>query len=445
MTHLKKYFYVYIFIIIAIFNSFIQIGIIEDGSHHLIEALLADNPVLGHEGFSNFPFNSRMFPTYLPHIFVGYSAFLGITSINFLVSLFTFIVYFSPIIFLLFVFFNIPDEKKENFEIILLSFLICFLFMEYHVWTENINTGLFLWVLFVIYYYVDFKKLTTLNIVSLLAYSFFAISSHPMAIAFILPFLFFGIKKLICTQNLSNKNKSVVIISFCLLFFALIFNLYYLFYPIALPDDYFKFKVFINKQFLVFTISIFFILIISFIGKNKISKRFFVILSLILFYSLIFKVDSSMGYPYRTLGFYMPLFFMLFIVFKDSFNLQLNYKYLKITNIVLVIIILVNSINTGIVWNKSLNNIKKYTDNVSFIDFSEYLSVIPEIHHKASVIPIYLIVTHKNNCDLKIDLQQYKNVEYNMVPSTINRLKENKNKLSEFNINTDKIVIENKN
>jgi hypothetical protein len=61
------------------------------------------------------------------------------------------------------------------------------------------------------------------------------------------------------------------------------------------------------------------------------------------------------------------------------------------------------------------------------------------------MISIYLIVTHKNNCDLKIDFQQYKSIEYNMVPSTINRLKENKNKLSKFNINTDKIVIENKN
>lgn len=445
MTHLKKYFYVYIFIIIAIFNSFIQIGIIEDGSHHLIEALLADNPISGHEGGTTFPFNSRMFPTYLPHIFVGYAAFLEITNINVLVSLFTFIVYFSPIIFLLFAFFNIPNEKKENFEIILLSFLICFLFMEYHVWTENINTGLFLWILFVIYYYVDFKNMSKLNSVSLLLFSFIIISSHPMVVVFVLPFIFFGLKKFINTYNMDIKKKFVIITSFCLLFCAFVFNLYYLFYPIALPDDYFKFENFINKQFLVFLFSVFVILAVAIFNEKKPLKILFYAFICVLFYNLIFKVDGSFGYSYRTLGFYVPLFFMLFIVFKDRLNLKLNYKFLKITNIVLVTIILFNSINTGIVWNKSLNNIKKRTDNVSFIDFSEYLSMLPKIHHKASMISIYLIVTHKNNCDLKIDFQQYKSIEYNMVPSTINRLKENKNKLSKFNINTDKIVIENKN
>lgn len=444
MTHLKKYFYVYIFIIIAIFNSFIQIGIIEDGSHHLIEALLADNPILGHEGFSTFPFNSRMFPTYLPHIFVGYAAFFGITNINFLVSLFSFIVYFSPIIFLLLVFFNIPTEKKENFEIILLSFLICFLFMEYHVWTENINTGLFLWILFVIYYYVDFKNMSKLNSVSLLFFPFIIISSHPMVVAFVLPFIFFGVKKFINTYNMDIKKKIVIITSFCFLFCAFIFNLYYLFYPIALPDDYFKFKIFINKQFIVFIFSVFVILTVAIFNEKKLLKILFYAFVCVLFYDLIFKVDGSFGYSYRTLGFYVPLFFMLFIVFKDRLNLKQNYKFLKITNIVLVTIILVNSINTGFIWNKSVNNIKKHTDNESFIDFPEYLSMLPEIHHKASMIPIYLIVTHKNNCDLQIDLQQYKSIEYNMVPSTINRLKENKNKLSRFNINTDKIVIENK-
>lgn len=439
---LKKYFCIIVLVVIAVFNSFIQIGIIEDGSHHILDAILSDNCIVGHEGFLSFPFNSRMFPTYLPHISVGLAKNFNVYDINVLSSIFTFVVYFAPIIFLLFILFNIPKNKKENFEIILSSFLVCFLFMEYHIWTENINTGLFLWILFVIYYYIDFDKLSKFNIFSVLIFSFFVISSHPMAIAFVLPFILFGAKKLFSTKNIDVARRIVIIISLCLLVCALIFNLYYLFYPIAFPDDYFKFKVFCNVQFIVFAVSICSVLVLS-CFNNKLSKVLFILFSFIILCSLIFQVDSSIGYPYRTLGFYVPIVFMLFIIFKDRCNININYNYFKILNCVLVLVILCNSISIGIRWTKKTNYIKQSWQEQSSIELSKCSSMISTLHHKASLPTIFLILTHENNQNLIIDLRKYKNKEYLLLPSTVSLLKENKNKLSKFGINCDKIVVTN--
>lgn len=436
---LKKYFYFILLLIIIAFNSFTKIGIIEDGNHHLLDAVLTDNCIVGHEGFSGFPFNSRMFPTYLPHICVGLAKILNIYDIDVLSSLFTFVVYFVPIILLIFILLNIPKNKKENFEIILLSFLICFLFMEYHICTENINTGLFLWVLFVIYYYVDFDKLSKFNIFSILFFSFVVISSHPMVIAFSLPFILFGMKKLFVTTNIDIKRKLIVVTSLCLLLYTFAFNLYYLYFPIALPDDYFSFKVFLNFQFIIFLFSIISILTLSFFN-GSLSKKLFVLFLCIILYVSVFKIKSSIGYSYRTLGFYIPIMFMLFIIFKDRYKLSINYKYLKILNYILIVIILCNSIYIGLIWNTKINYLKEYSQKYATINFDNYLNMLPNVHHKSSLLMLFLMITHKNNSTLIIDLKKYSHKDYVLLPGSIELLKNNRNKLTKFNINTDKII-----
>ena len=134
--------------------------------------------------------------------------------------------------FLFIIYLNIPEYKREIFEIILLSFLICINFMIYQIWTENFITGLFLWIVFVIYYYIDFDKLSKINLISLIVFSLCLISSHPMTAVFALPMIIFAIIKQYNTKNISNSTKFCLAISYILLFIAFVFNLYFIINPI---------------------------------------------------------------------------------------------------------------------------------------------------------------------------------------------------------------------
>ena len=124
------------FLFIAIFNAFMNIGIIEDGCHHFWEALIAENIWTGHEGTSSFPFNSRYFPSLIQHLSVGILVLLGITNIKIILFIFTLTSYLLPILILLLIYLNIPKHKRNCFEIILLYFLTCMNFTMIEVFLE---------------------------------------------------------------------------------------------------------------------------------------------------------------------------------------------------------------------------------------------------------------------------------------------------------------------
>ncbi len=199
------------FLFIAIFNAFMHIGIIEDGYHHFWEALLAENIWIGHDGTTAFPFNSRYFPSLIQHFSVGILVLLGVTNIKILLFVFTVTSYLLPVIILLIIYLNIPREKKNCFEIILLYFFTCMNFMIYQIWTENFLTGLFLWVIFVIYYYNDFDRLSKFNLLTLVLFSICLISSHPMTAVFVVPMIIFAIIKQYRTKNISSSTKAILI------------------------------------------------------------------------------------------------------------------------------------------------------------------------------------------------------------------------------------------
>lgn len=347
---------------ISVINSSRNIGLIEDGVHHFWEAVTSGNIWIGHEGFYNFPYNSRFFPSILSHLATGLAVKAGILNIGVLLYLFTMISYLSPLLFLVIIYLNLPENKKEYFDIILLSFLICVTFMIYQIWTENLITGLFLWIIFVIYYYTDFKKLSYINIFSLLIFPVAAVSSHPMVAVFIPVLLIIGIKKYINNKNLSLSAKIILIYSFILLIFAFIFNCYYILHPIfAATNEYLQGGVFYGIKMLRLCISVLLILFITVKIKNvknsKIYNFLYIIACVNIFDDILFNIQSSDGYTYRTLGFYSVLVFMIFLIFFKNIK---NTVYIKIINIVMLSLLLANSVQYTRIWDKYLSDVNRH-------------------------------------------------------------------------------------
>lgn len=423
---------------VATINSFMYIGLLEDGHHHFWEALTSRNIFLGHEGFSHFPFNSRYFPTILNHLSVGLSVALGIISIKSLLFIFTFVSYITPAFVLIIIYLNIPDDKKNAFEIILLSFLMCLVYMIYQIWTENLITGLFVWVVFVIYYYSNFNNLSKFNIISLILFSTMIISSHPMAAVFSPILIVTGIIKYFNTKNLKPSTNIAITSSFILLFFALLFNIYFIIHPIFPINDYLSLKIFKNINFIFFLISVLFILYLSFSKQGKVKCQSctisFFILCALLVNILTFNVRTSIGFVYRVLGFYLPLFFIILILITEKLKLSVKTINIKILNIVLCFIILTNSFHYGISWKEYINSLEHDITKSKKANITEVMKY--HIYQQYSLPFILIFIPSlSNNKNLKKYLPVYFFEE--SVHEIINR----KKSLKKFNIDIDDIIL----
>jgi len=426
------------FLFVAVFNAFMNIGIIEDGCHHFWEALIAENIWTGHEGVNTFPFNSRYFPSLMQHLSVGVLALLGVTKIKILLFVFTLVSYLLPPVILLFIYLNIPKNKKNSFETILLYFLTCMNFMIYQVWTENLFTGLFLWIIFVIYYYNDFDKLSKFNLISLIVFSTCLISSHPIAAVFIVPMIIFAIVKQCKTKNISCSTKNILILSYIFLFIAFVFNLSFIIKPIYPKEDYFLFEFFKEPAFKSFFTSLIIVLIISLINNKKLKYVFCFITVLLCFVILNFmflEIKSSSGYMYRVLGFYVPLFLMSFILFKDFFKLVMDYNYIKIINVLLIFIFVFHSVHYGLLWNKYLIDVKNIITTNEKIDFLNISKI--ELFH-FHTLPYDLIFI-----PALFNVEQYCKIvvsENSLLYGHTKKIKRYEDRLAKFNIKADNFI-----
>ena len=95
-------------------------------------------------------------------------------------------------------------------------------YLQHFILSESFLTGLFIWIVFVIYFYIDFNKLSVFNSVSLIIFSVFLISSYPSVTVFIPIMLFFAVIKYLRTKNITKINHIVLIMSFFILIFAVI-------------------------------------------------------------------------------------------------------------------------------------------------------------------------------------------------------------------------------
>ncbi|MDD5022445.1 MAG: hypothetical protein PHR82_10015 [Endomicrobiaceae bacterium] len=357
---------------VAVFHSFMYSGLIEDGAYRFFEALTSENFLVGMSGSERIPYNVRYFPSILSHASVGFSLhYLGIFNIKYLLQIFTFFSFFKFLIVLVVIYFNLPRNKKEIYEVILLSSLITFTFASYQIWAENVMTGLFIWVLFAIFYYVDFDKLTTFNKFCMVIFSFVLISAHQMVLVFIPVLLIIAIKKNISARNLKISSRIALEISYIFLVFAIIFNIFTMFgsdsaeHYTGQTQKYMSISLLLeNTDFALFCSGIMLILLLSFFKSNKkydYAKYFITVV--FGFYNLnlfLFQIPTYSKFTNVTLGFHIPLAFFMLLICIGFLKIKLEYKYMRIINLTLCLLICLNSIHYGLSWKRYLTNINEY-------------------------------------------------------------------------------------
>jgi len=440
-----------VFFCLSVINSVCNMGLIEDGVHHFWEAITSGNIFLGHEGINSFPYNSRYFPSIFSHLITGVFVLSGVVKIKFLLTIFTFISYFIPVILLYCVYLNINNNRKYIFEFILLSFLLEFLFLNYQIWTENFITGMFLWNVFVIYLCSDFSRLSKINLISLIVFPSFLISSHPMVVVFIPFLLIYAIyKHYVNKGNICKKNNIFLIVSYILLFIAFVFNIYFIINPIfAAANEYLNMSLFKNinvvKPFL-FVILLFVLTSIKL--KNKIIKNLiYIIFLVVIFNSLFFNIEPNKSYVYRVLGFYIPLFFMIILFLITTFKTVYETIYFRILNILLLFVFVFNSVFYADLWNKfclmSTNYLQenKYI-NIGYNDSYQLFTSQPQMFnlYHVHLYPIFIILLENmngKNIECKINLSVPDDDMANFYNLNVfNREKQLKN----FSIELNKII-----
>ncbi len=345
-----------VFLIIAFMYSYVKIGFLGDYEKNFCLALTGDSLWQTQDKDGVFlPHLSRYFPGMFPRLSVVLSIFLGVTNVKFLLTLYAFIVYGFHVVFLTIIYFNLPKDKKNIFDIILMSVLFTFFYLQYFILSEIFLTQFFIWVVFVIYFYIDFDKLSVFNSLSLILFSVFLISSYPAVVSFIPIFLFFGIHKYFKTHNINKKRRITLIASFLILLVAFIFNIFYIFFPILpVKSSGLSLNMLKDQNFIMFSFYILLSLFFSFFKKNRYKQIFITVIIIFSFLilNILLQIKPELGCLYRLVGCISPLCFMGFLICLSLCKIKINFIYIKTVNLILMAILLIGTL----IYIKSVNN-----------------------------------------------------------------------------------------
>ncbi len=332
------------FCLVAVVNTVFYIGLFMDLPAKFFQTLHFYNILSSGQDIFKYHLMERYFPTMLSQFSVLLSIILNVTNVKYLLSVFTFVTYIAPVIFLIILYLNIPKNKKNVFDIIILFFLISVSYMKYEILSESLFASLFLWTIFVIFYYADFKKLSLINLISLIIFSIFLIESHPNVVFFIPLFLYLAVSKYLKTESIPFYSKNILIASFFILTVAFIFNIKCILNPIVPYSDYLNFNMLKNFKFILFVFFALCAFPLSFykIGNDKIQKILLAIISFIILFTAI-NITPVEGIKYRMINIYSVLFSVFILIGIDFFNLKPKYLYIKVINVILLFALVIST------------------------------------------------------------------------------------------------------
>lgn len=399
-----------VFLIIAIVYSYVKIGFAGDFEKNFYLAITGNTIWQGDDYNGYSPLLSRYFPLMLSHLSVSVSILLGLINIKYLLSIFAFVVFSSHVIFLAVIYLNFPKDKKDTFSFILLSFLLSFFYLQHFILTESFLGGLFIWIVFVIYFYVDFDKLSVFNSISLIIFSVFLISSYPSVVLFIPILLVFGAIKYFKTKNIKKSNSIILCSSFFILATAFVLN----FYHIIRPNSYlgsanFSLQMFTDLNFIILMLLVLAVLFFSLLKSIKRYKKILIICTIIFSFAMgyiVLQITPILGYFYRTLSFGIPFLFTLFLIYTVIFKINLEFIYVKIVNLSLIFFLLIGCLS----YAKNIN-----AHNLKIIDYMENNKTITiekfqrkntrykfEIYYAILISSVFI---ENNKCKLLISLK----------------------------------------
>lgn len=366
-----KNFYLACFIVllcISLFNAINLIGIWSDGIYWLCETF---DPRIHLD-------HGRLFTHIILHLPDFIFKFLSGTNLNVLIFFHGLWPYLSTILCLAITYKVLPAEKKEWFAFPLLSYLICMIFSSYYIFNDShLAAGLF-WIIFSIYFFKDFTKISDADSAILLTACFISVRSYQSILFFAPLLLSTGIIKFIKTKkDIHQRTKFALSISFILLTAAFLYGLYYTVNPTqyVLGEYLASFNALLSKHFIFFI----WMLLLTLMNKDIYAEiAVFCIFAYVIF---SFVINSNLIMIYannlRILNLIIPSFSALFLIYLTISTIKINFKKYKILAFLLLIVFTFNNFLFSTKINTYFKNMADYLKTVSATvkvhDFTAYL------------------------------------------------------------------------
>jgi hypothetical protein len=269
-----------------------------------------------------------------------------------------------------------------------------------------ICAGLY-WIIAVIFIFEDYNKITYKKLLLLIIVSLLLIKNYEWNVIFVSLLAVYHIFKI---KTLNADTKILKELFLYIIFFIFLLTIYLFLKNFFTDKDFFiyiaknplieAFEGWKPRQVLITFAIIALICSLSFF-KNKNKLIFAILVSCFLCLILLF-IKYNFLYAiakYRLLNFFVPLFFSvsLFLVFKK--NIFINFKIIKILNIILLVFFIINISIIAYNWNKSLNN--------SFAVLNNSKGIV-----KAEDYPLSLQEGFQLHTWISIIIQKQRNISY---------------------------------
>ncbi|MFA7073625.1 MAG: hypothetical protein WC234_00385 [Endomicrobiaceae bacterium] len=366
-----KRFYLACFIVlllIALFNAANFIGIWSDGVYWLCE-FFDPHIHLDH---------GRLFTHIILHIPDFIFKFFTVINIKLLIFTHGLWAYLGIILCMAAIYKVLPEEKKKWFCFPLISYLICMIFSSYYIFNDShLSAGLF-WIIFSVYFFNDFTKISDIDSIFLLTACFISIRSYQSILFFSPLLLSIGITKFIKTKkNIPYRTKYALSVSFVFLTAAFLYGFYYTVNPTQyiLGEYLASFNALGAKHFVFFIC----LLLLTLINKNIYAE--FTVFCLFAYALFTFIVNSDLTIIYannmRILNLIIPFLSVLFLMYLKISTIKINFEKYKAVIVLLLTVFAVNSFLFSTKINFYFRNMADYLKTAATLsktsDFSAYL------------------------------------------------------------------------
>ncbi|MDD3064825.1 MAG: hypothetical protein PHI20_00740 [Endomicrobiaceae bacterium] len=343
--------------VVFLINAFYNIALLGDGTWDFINIL--NNIFWDNE--------NRNYATFIVNLPMILAIKLGCKDFNLFILLQGFWFFFVTLICLFIAYINIPAKNKNYFHFILLSYLISMNFVGTYFSNKSfLCAGLF-WIIAIIFIFENFNTISFKKLMLLLICSFAMIKNYQWSAIFIfllLIYWFIKIKEIDYTNIETIKIFKFFLLIVLFIIFILtilwVYNSYY-YYASFLFNPIIEFYT--DSNFIIFSItllSILFIVMKPFIKVNNLLFKLLLYLSFIFIpYSMLKNNFLYFIGNFRLLNFIMPLLLSSIIFYIYKKKIVMNFTTIKILNLLLLIIFIINISVIAKIWNYELNDFYK--------------------------------------------------------------------------------------
>lgn len=348
--------------VVFFINAFYNIALLDDGTWDFLN-------ILNNIFWSN---ENRNYATFIVNLPMILAIKFGSTDFNLFIIMQGFWFFFVLLICLFIVYINIPKEHKNMFQFVLLAYLISMNFVGAYFSNKSfICAGLY-WIIATIFIFEKFNTISFKKIFLLLICAFALIKNYQWSAIFALILFFY---MLVFIKKIDfNKNRNQKIIKILLF---LILAILFLLTPVWVAKTYTEhslhfmaisvspiYEFFSNPKIIHFLSAILLIALIiffSFIKKYNNFKKILLFLIFICFlaifanYNFLYAIEG-----YRILNFFIPLICSCILFFVYKKKLFVNFRIIKILNLILLVFFIVNIVVITQKFNHKLNDIYGY-------------------------------------------------------------------------------------